>query len=199
MWEWAYSSGTVALCDAWCRRLEAVPSVGPQWYPDNLKCSSVCPRSPFGAAEFTVQHARAVGQDMSPGKRVLLSTSKAVRSVELDVRDLGGHLDFTRRTGARALSKRVRDATHVVAAVGALLVGFHIKLGLIRGKYLPAGLHAVEASYVSASSLAAFRAALVRSVWSSKMPLANARLFLNCWTVRFVWTLLFTLSGLGSA
>ena len=46
-------------------------------------------------------------------------------------------------------------------------------------KYLPAGLHAAEASYVSFSSISAFRAAIVRAVWSSKMPLANALAILN--------------------
>ena len=51
---------------------------------------------------------------------------------------------------------------------------FQVKLGLIRGKHLPAGLHAVEASYISVSFLSAFRAAIVRAVWSCKMPLANA-------------------------
>ena len=54
-----------------------------------------------------------------------------------------------------------------------------VKLGLARGKYLPAGLHAAEASYVSASSLSAFRAAIVWSVWSCKMPLANTSAVLN--------------------
>ena len=64
---------------------------------------------------------RTVGEDVSPGKCVLLSTSKSVRKamklwdisgdggfwkVKLDVRDLGGHLDFTYRAGAGALSKR---------------------------------------------------------------------------------------------
>ena len=68
---------------------------------------------------------------------------------------------------------------HGVAAVGALPLGFEVKLGLLRGKYLPAGLHAVEASYVFASSLGAFRAANVRSVWTSKMPLANTPVVLN--------------------
>ena len=58
-------------------------------------------------------------------------------------------------------------------------LGFQVKLGLVRGKYLPAGLHAAEASYVSASSLSAFRAAFVRSVWSSKTPLANTPVVLN--------------------
>ena len=38
----------------------------------------------------------------------------------------------------------------------------------MRGKYLPAGLHAVEASHVSVSSLASLRAAIGRAAWSSK-------------------------------
>ena len=41
--------------------------------------------------------------------------------VELDVRDLGGHLDLTCRAGAGTLSKRVKEATQGVSAVGALL------------------------------------------------------------------------------
>ena len=89
--------------------------------------------------------------------------------VQLDVRDLGGHLDFTLRTRAGTLSKRVRDAAFGVTSVGALPLGFQVKLGLVRGKYLPAGLHAAEASYVSSSSIS-----IVRAVWSSKMPLADA-------------------------
>ena len=99
--------------------------------------------------------------------------------VQLNVRDLGGHLDFTLRARAGTLSKRVRDATLRVASVGALPLGFQVKLGLVRGKYLPAGLHAAEASCVSSSSISAFRAAIVRAVWSSKMPLANAPALLN--------------------
>ena len=73
----------------------------------------------------------------------------------------------------------VGEATVGVAAVGALPLGFRVKLGLVRGKYLPAGLHAAEASYVSSSSISAFRAAVVRSVWSTKMPLANTPSILN--------------------
>ena len=99
--------------------------------------------------------------------------------VQLDVRDLGGHLDFTFRARAGTLSNRVREATLWVASVGALPLGFGVKLGLVRGKYLPAGLHAAEASYVSSSSTCAFGAAVVRAVWSSKMPLANAPAILN--------------------
>ena len=87
--------------------------------------------------------------------------------VQLDVRDLGGHLDFTLTARAGTLSKRVREATFGVASVGALPLGFQVRLGLVRGKYLPAGLHAAEASYVSSLSISAFRAAIVRAVWSS--------------------------------
>ena len=52
-------------------------------------------------------------------------------------------------------------------------------LWLVPGKYLPASLHGAEASYVSSSPISAFRAAIVRAVWSSKMPLANAPAILN--------------------
>ena len=181
----------VALYVPWCRQLESLPDVKPQLYADNLKCS---PRALFESAYFTARYVRSVGQDVSPGKCVLLSTSRGVRramklwdvsgdggfwKVQLDVRDLGGHLDFTFRARAATLSKRVAEVTLGVAAFGALPLGFQVKLGLVRGKYLSAGLHAAEASYVSSSSISAFRAAIVRAVWSSKMPLANTPAILN--------------------
>ena len=58
--------------------------------------------------------------------------------------------------GPGTLSNGVGEAIHGVAAVGALPLGFQVTLGLVRGKYLPAGLHAAEASYVSSSSISAF-------------------------------------------
>ena len=99
--------------------------------------------------------------------------------IQLDVRDLGEHLDFTNRARAGTLSCRVKSATAGVATVGALLLSFQVKLGLVRGKYIPAGLHAAEESCVSASLLSAFSAAIVRAVWSSKMPLADTPAVLN--------------------
>ena len=184
----------VALYVPWCRHLESLPDVKPQLYADSLKCSAARPRALFESAHFTAQYVRSVGQDVSPGQCVLLSTSRAVRRamklwdisgdggfwrVQLDVRDLGRHLDFTYRARAGTLSKRVGEATLGVAAVGALLLGFQVKLGLVRGKFFPAGLHAAEASYVSFSSISALRAAIVRAVWSTKMPLANTPAILN--------------------
>ena len=153
-------------------------------------CTSSC----FESAHFTAHYVGSVGQDVSPGKCVVLSSSKSVRKamklwdisgdcgfwkVQLDVRDLGGHLDFTYRARAGTLSRRVGEATVGVAAVGALPLGFQVKLGLVRGKYLPAGLHAAEASYVSSSSISAFKPAIVRAVWSTKMPLAISPAILN--------------------
>ena len=67
----------------------------------------------------------------------------------------------------------MREATIAVVAVGALPLGFQVKLGLVRGKYIPAGLHAAEASSVSSSSLRAFRTAFVRAVWSHKVLLST--------------------------
>ena len=184
----------VALYVPWCHHLDLLPDVKPQLYADNLKCSAARPRALFESARFIAQYVRSVGQDVSPGKCVLLNTTKTVRKamklwdisgdggfwkVQLDVRDLGGHLDFTYRARAGTLSNRVGEATVGVAAVGALPLGFQVKLGLVRAKYLLAGLYAAEASYVSSSSISAFRAAIVRAVWSTKMPLANTPAILN--------------------
>ena len=45
----------VALCVRWCRHLDALPSVEPQLYADNLKCSAERPFALFEAARFTAQ------------------------------------------------------------------------------------------------------------------------------------------------
>ena len=95
------------------------------------------------------------------------------------------------------LSRRVGKATDGVATVGALPLGFQAKLGLVRGKFILAGLHAAEASFVSSSSLSSFRAAIVRAVWSSKMPLANAPAVLNLLMDLLVLILRIMLSGPG--
>ena len=58
-----------------------------------------------------------------------VSGSGAFWKVQLDVRDLGGHLDFTLRARAGTLSNRVRDAILGVASVGALPLGFQVKAG----------------------------------------------------------------------
>ena len=119
----------------------------------------------------TAQYVRSVGQDVSPGYCVPLSTSESVRKamklwdisgnggfwkVQLDVRDLGGHLDFTCRALASTLSERVGEAMVGVAAVGALFVGFQVELGLVLGEYLPVGHLAAEASCVSSSAISPF-------------------------------------------
>ena len=71
----------VALYVPWCRYLESLPNIKPQLHADNLKSSAQCSNTLFGAARFTARYFRAVGQDVSPGKCVLLCTSKSVRKV----------------------------------------------------------------------------------------------------------------------
>ena len=139
----------VVLHVPWRRHLEALPDVKPQLYADNLECSAERPGALLESPRLTAQYVRSVGQDVSPGKCVLLSTSKSVRKdmkfwdisgdgsfwkVQLDVRDLGGHLDFSWRARAGTLSKRVGEDTVGVVAVGALPLGFQVELGLVRGK-----------------------------------------------------------------
>ena len=135
-----------------------------------------------------------MGQEASPSKCVLLSTSKAARrrmtawrnmnegcfwAVELDVRDLGGHLDVTLRAVAGTLSSRVNIATTQVPAVGALLLGFQRMLGMVRSKYLPGGFHGCEGAAVSVTALSSFRSAIARAVWSKKLPMTNAPALLS--------------------
>ena len=171
----------VAVCVPWCRHLEATPDVEPQLYADNRKCSVERPGALFDSARFTAKYARAVGQDVSLGKCVLLGTSKSVRKtmklwdisgegrfwkVQLDVRDLERHLISLIAPGRVPCLAGLRVLLLV-------LLRWVVKLGLVRGKYILASLHAAEASCVSASSLGAFRAAVVEAVWSSQMPLAN--------------------------
>ena len=52
----------------------------------------------------------------------------------LDVRDLGGHLDFTRQARASTLSRRVREAARGVAAVGALPLVFQAEFDCCEGE-----------------------------------------------------------------
>ena len=109
-----------------------------------------------------LRYVRAVGQDVSLGKCVLLGTSKSVRKgceafghfwgwLLLEGPDgcagsWSERLDFTDRARAGTLSCRVKSAIAGLATVGSLPLGFQVKLGLVRGKYIPVGLHAAEAS-----------------------------------------------------
>ena len=66
----------VALYTPWCRYLESQVSISPQLYADNLKCTSYSVDSVLAAAQYTVSYVHAVGQEASPRKCVLLSTSQ---------------------------------------------------------------------------------------------------------------------------
>ena len=105
----------------WCRYLDELPDVSPQLYADNLKCVSRRPDQLLRAAQFTSACVRLVGQEPAPSKCILMGTSAVVRremkewvisdqverwTVKLDVRDLGGHLDTTKRAWGRTLVAR---------------------------------------------------------------------------------------------
>ena len=75
------------------------------------------------------------------------------------------------RAVAGTLSSRVRIATTLVRAVGALSLWFQRMLGMVRSKYLPGGLHGCEGAAVSVTALGSFRSAVGRAVWSKKLPM----------------------------
>ena len=184
----------VALYVPWCRYLSSQHGVTPQLYADNLKCTTTDGNKLLEAARFTDQYIRAVGQEASPSKCVLLSTSKATRKrmknwsisagdkgwgVKLDVRDLGGHLDITCRVRAGTLARRVVRATDQVAILGALPFGFLRLVGFARTKFLPAGLHGAQGSHISLKNLSSFRTGIVKACWPRKLPMANPQAVLS--------------------
>ena len=184
----------VAFYVPWCRYLSSQHGVTPQLYADNLKCTATDGYTLLDAARFTDQYIRAVGQEASPSKCVLLSTSKATRkrmknwatstgdkgwAVKLDVRDLGGHLDITNRARAGTLAQRAVRTTSQVAMVGALPFGFLRLVGFARSKFLPAGLHGAEGSHISFKNLNSFRTGIVKACWPRKLPMANPQAVLS--------------------
>ena len=62
-----------------CSLYSLVSPSGVPVYADNLKCTSKSVDSVVAAAQYTVSYVHAVGQEASPSKCVLLSTSKAAR------------------------------------------------------------------------------------------------------------------------
>ena len=75
-----FLGATVALYVPWCRYLEPLTDVKPQLCADNLKCSAPVSRCPsLVLLGSLLSMFVRVGQDVSPGKCVLLSTSKSVR------------------------------------------------------------------------------------------------------------------------
>ena len=61
----------------------------------------------------------------------------------MDVRDLGGHLDATRRARAGTLGCRFSVVLPRVPSVAALPIGFSAELRLLRTMHIPTALRGV--------------------------------------------------------
>ena len=89
-------------------------------------------------------------------------------TVGLEVWDLGGHLDTTRRVWSSTLSTRVRLVISRLDLVFALHLDFHGRIRVVRAMFIPCALHGIEASYLSKGGFLKLRAAVMRAVWSRK-------------------------------
>ena len=104
------------------------------------------------AARFATGYAKLVGQEPAPSKCVLMSTSRTLRnamrdwivtdegdkwSVELDFRDLGGHLDTTFRGWSATLATRVRMVIARLVLIFVLPLDFYGRLRVIRSTFIP--------------------------------------------------------------
>ena len=73
-----------------------------------LRILSVVRSALFGSARFTAQYVRSVGQDVSPGKCVLLNTSKSVRKA-MKLWDISGDGSFGLFSGSLLLVRYLWD------------------------------------------------------------------------------------------
>ena len=123
-------------------------------------------------------------------KNWVLSDAGDKWTVKLDVRDLGRHLDTTYRRRAATLVGRVLGLLPAVLVVMALPLDFAGTLRVLRTKFLPGALHAIEASRISFSLLERLRTAFVSAVWCKKNAIgAYWGYFVFCWMVRRAVTL----------
>ena len=140
----------VALYLPWCRYLAAQVGVQPQLYADNLKCVSGDPLLFLNASRFTTGYVRLVGQEPTPSKCDLLSTSREVRkdtkewvlsqegnkwSVKFDIRDLGGHLNTTFRGWSSTLAARVPLVVSRLVLIFVLPLDVHGRVRVVRSTY----------------------------------------------------------------
>ena len=103
---------------------------------------------------------------------------------KLDVRDFGGggeegHLDATFGRRAASVSCAVLGLLATVLVVTALPLDFAGKLAVLRTKFLPGALHAVEASRISFCLVQRLRTAVLAAVGSKRMPLAHVGAILS--------------------
>ena len=126
---------------------EAIGGIKLQLCVDHLKCVSSNSDALLDATRMSNQYILAVGQFAAPTECVLVSTcaSRMMKSwvisgeddqwkVESDVRDLGGHPDTTLRCQAGTIAGRIWKEIVQVAAIGALPMGFEVKLQILRTK-----------------------------------------------------------------
>ena len=102
-------------------------------------------------------------------------------TVQLDVRDLGGHLDSTSSSRATTLGYRIAAAVPQVPSVPVLPLDFCGKLHILRTMHLPAALHGAEVSLVSISGLRGLRSAFGRAAMSGGLRMANPGLLVQTW------------------
>ena len=195
---------TVALYVPWCRYLSNQHGVTPQLYADSLKCTTTDGHAPLSAAKFTDRYIRAVGQEASPSKCVLLSTSKATwkrmknwaisagdksLGTKLNVRDLGitlisrGELVL-----ALFLVERSKLPLRFIWLVHSpvVFVVFCDSLGLFGLSTCLLGCMVLKVRLFPVKNLDSFRTGIVKACWAQTFPMANPHPLLSLLDALFV-------------
>ncbi len=159
----------------------------PQLYADNLKVSRtngpLCVRA---AARASARFVSDIGQLVAPSKSFFSSTCPRTRrrmknwtvqrsawGVLLDFRDLGGHLDLTRRRVAATVAARADSVIAEAKRMAALPLSFDYKVRIAVAKYSARAMWGCEAASLSLRRVALLRGALLAAVWPRHLTLRS--------------------------
>ncbi|CAE7244768.1 unnamed protein product [Symbiodinium sp. CCMP2592] len=164
----------------------SVPDCVALTFVDNWETTSSCPMSILRAAAAQEDFARAWDLEVDSGKTVFWSTEAADRkvlrsnrcSVALDFRDLGGHLQVSRRHTNYTQTARCKDLVPKWLRLKCSLAPYVQKVRALQVAAWPMALHAVSIVTLSAASFRSLRNGAMIGL-GAKAPGASSRLHLS--------------------
>ncbi|OLP99125.1 hypothetical protein AK812_SmicGene18333 [Symbiodinium microadriaticum] len=164
----------------------SVPDCVALTFVDNWETTASCPMSILRAAAAQDDFSRAWDLEVDSSKTVFWSTAAADRkvlrsngcSVALDFRDLGGHLQVSRRHTNYTQTARCKDLVPKWLRLKCSLAPYVQKVRALQVAAWPMALHAVSIVTLSAASFRSLRNGAMIGL-GAKAPGASSRLQLS--------------------
>eukprot|EP00438_Fugacium_kawagutii_P022163 Skav235761 [mRNA] locus=scaffold803:461046:465992:+ [translate_table: standard] len=164
----------------------ATPHIKTWSYVDNWEMTGSDPRMLQCAIEKMESFASLMDIQLDQNKSMVWAVTSSERSqlregsiqVVRNIRDLGGHLQFSRQLTNSTLMKKCQALAPMWARLSRSFAPRKLKHRIIRNKAWPSALHACPGVHVSEAVLKDLRAPAMRSLGLSK-PGANSMLYLS--------------------